>query len=104
MDWNIVISPTAQKQLANISDRRINRSIENTIDSLDTEPTRKGKPLIGDLAGYRAIRTVGQRYRVIFRLYNDQNIVYIASVGIRNHGDKNDVYAIAKKLVKAGLF
>ena len=103
MDWNIVISPTAQKQLANISDRRVNRSIESTIDSLETEPTRKGKPLIGDLAGYRSIRTVGQRYRVIFKLYYDQNVVYIASVGIRKDGDKNDVYAIAQKLVKAGL-
>lgn len=103
MDWNIVISPTAQKQLAHISDRRISRSIENTIDSLDTEPARKGKALIGELAGYRSIRSVGQRYRVIFKLHYDQRIVYVASVGIRKDGDKNDVYALAKKLIKAGL-
>jgi hypothetical protein len=59
--------------------------------------------LLGDLAGYRSIRTAGQRYRVIFKVYHDQGIVYVASVGIRKNGDKNDVYAIAKKLVKAGV-
>ena len=103
MDWQVIITPLAEKQLSAISDRRIRQGIENRIDNLETDPEQKGKALIGDLAGLRSIRAVGQRYRIIYRVNAKQRTVFIVSLGIRKEGDKADIYALARKLLRAGL-
>lgn len=60
-------------------------------------------PMIEELAGYRSLRTVGQRYRILYRVEERQVIVHIVALGIRKAGDKADVYALAKKLIRLGL-
>jgi len=49
------------------------------------------------------VRAAGQRYRIIYTVEEDRVLVLVVYVGIRKEGDKNDVYAIAKKLLRAGL-
>ena len=95
--------PLAEKQLSAISDKRIQQSIERVIDGLEIEPEKKGKALTANLKGLRAIRAVGQRYRIIYRVDTDQKKVFVVALGIRKEGDKVDIYALAKKLVQAGL-
>ncbi len=95
--------PIAERQLAAIKDSRIRESIAKRIDGLHYEPDKQGKPMIEELAGYRSLRAVGQRYRILYKVQEQQVIVHIVALGIRKEGDKADVYALAKKLVRLGL-
>ena len=64
MTYRILLTETAAAMLAAVTDRRIRASRER-IDQLARDPDKQGKALVGALAGYRSIRAVGQRYRVI---------------------------------------
>lgn len=100
----LIVTPTAEKQLPAILDTRIRQGIIQAIESLETEPDKKGKPLAGDLAGYRSIRAASQRYRIIYKIDNNAGVVIIVALGMRKEGDKADIYTLVKKLVRAGLF
>ncbi|MBI3327446.1 MAG: type II toxin-antitoxin system RelE/ParE family toxin [Nitrospinae bacterium] len=86
-----------------IQDRRIRGIIRDRIDGLAFEPEKQGRPLTGDLAGYRSLRAVGQRYRIIYRVEADKVLVLVVALGIRKEGSKRDVYALAQKLLRLGL-
>jgi mRNA interferase RelE/StbE len=99
----ITIQPTALKMLQGISDTKVRLKLIERIDTLADEPEKIGKPLLKDLAGYRSIRAVGQRYRIIYSVHRSKNTVIIVAIGIRKEGDKADIYNLAKKLVRLGL-
>ncbi|MFN7469670.1 MAG: type II toxin-antitoxin system RelE family toxin [Pseudanabaena sp.] len=101
--YRIVIQPTAFKLLKEISDRRIRQKISDRIDKLKESPEMQGKPLLGELDGFYSVRAVGQRYRIIYTIEQAQVIVMIVALGIRKDGSKQDVYALAKKLLRLGL-
>ena len=101
--YRIVIQPTALKLLKEISDRRIRQKISDRIDKLKESPEVQGKPLLGELDGYYSVRAVGQRYRIIYAIEKAQVTVMIVALGIRKDGSKQDVYALAKKLLRLGL-
>ena len=103
MRWQIIILPVAEKLLAEISDKRIRQSISRRIDGLTYEPDKQGKPLKDELMGYRSIRAVGQRYRIIYKIDDEKVIIGIVALGIRKEGDKKDAYALATKLARLGL-
>lgn len=103
MRWQIIILPIAEKLLTEISDRRIRQSISRRIDDLAYEPEKQGKPLKNELIGYRSIRAVGQRYRIIYKIDDEKVIVSIVALGIRKEGDKKDIYTLASKLARLGL-
>jgi mRNA interferase RelE/StbE len=86
-----------------VQDRRIRAKIIEAIDGLAEDPEKKGKPLAGELDGYHSIRAVGQRYRIIYRIDNEKVIVLVVAAGIRREGDRKDIYALAKKLIRARL-
>jgi mRNA interferase RelE/StbE len=102
-NWEIVILPTAKRHLKAILDQRVQRSINDCIERLKEEPDKRGKPLTDSLAGYRSIRAYRQRYRVVYEIDTEQKKVLIHIVGIRKEGDKSDVYALAKKILRLGL-
>ena len=95
MSWKIVLTPTAQRMLAAVRDRRIERLAE--------DPDKQGKPLVGELVGYRSLRAVGQRFRILYRLEKRQVVVLVVALGRREEGGKKDVYALAKKLIRLRL-
>jgi mRNA interferase RelE/StbE len=101
--FRIVIQPTALKMLQGIADVRVRRKLVERIDSLADEPEKAGKPLLRDLSGYRSVRAVGQRYRVIYSVERTEQRVSVVAVGIRKEGDRSDIYALAQKLVRLGL-
>ncbi len=101
--WRIVLTATAQAQLAAIADARVRKAIANRIDELRTEPQARGKPLIGPLANYYSLRAVGQRYRIIYQLEHERIIVHVVALGIRKGGDRNDIYTLAQRLLRQGL-
>lgn len=103
MTYKIVITPTAMKMMKDITDQRVRDLIVKRIDDLKEDPEKQGKPLLGELLGYRSLRAAGQRYRIIYQVVKDKVIVYIAAVGIRNEGSASDIYNLAKKLIRLHL-
>ena len=103
MIYQIVVSPRARGTLKAIADRRVREKLAAVIDSLESDPELRGKPLDGELAGYRSIRPVGQRYRIVYRVERSRVTVIIVAAGIRKGGSREDIYAIAARLVRLGL-
>jgi len=102
MRWQVRYTVTAKKQVAAITDRRIQRSIVERIDGLAYEPEKQGKQLGDELVEYRSLGAIG-RYRIIYRVEGSEVTVLVVVVGIRKESSKADVYAVAKKLLRLGL-
>ena len=51
----------------------------------------------------RTLRVVGQRYRIIYSIEPGAGTVHIVAAGIGREGVRDDVYALAQKLVRLGL-
>ena len=94
---------TAVKRLKAIPDRRIQRAIHTRAGQLDHDPEQQGIALLGEFMGFRRVEAVGKRYRIIYRVERAEVAVAIVLAGLRKAGDKRDVYALAKKLLKQGL-
>jgi mRNA interferase RelE/StbE len=103
LNYRVRVTKNAELAFKAISDKRIQQKIFERMVQLGTEPEKQGKALIGDLAGYRSVRVVGQRYRIIYRIDQDEIVVTVVQLGIRKDSDKKDVYTLAKKLLKARL-
>jgi mRNA interferase RelE/StbE len=101
--WKIELTHTAKAMLEKIKDRRGQEKIRERIDSLSNEPEKQGKPLTGDLARYRSLRAVGQRYRIIYQVEKNKVLVLVVALGIRKEGGRADIYSLAKKLLRLGL-
>ena len=87
----------------NIADRRIQVKLLERMTALAADPELQGKPLGDDLAGYRSVRAVGQRYRIIYRVERSEVVVMVVAAGIRKEGSREDVYRVAAKLIRLGL-
>ena len=94
---------TALKLVEAIANQRIRRVIAQRVDQLAKSPEQQGKPLVGKLAGFRSIRAVGQRYRIVYRVERQAVTVLVVAVGRRRSGDKSDIYELARKLLRQGL-
>ena len=103
MTYRIVLTPTALKLLEAISDRRVREQIRDRIDGLTHDPEQQGKPLGGELVGFRSLRAVGQRYRILYRVERSRILVIIVGVGLRKEGDRHDIYRLAQKLIRLRL-
>jgi mRNA interferase RelE/StbE len=86
-----------------IQDRRVRDKIRDRIDGIAEEPEKQGKPLTGELTGYRSLRAVGQRYRVIYRIEEGKVLVLVMDLGIRKEGSGKDIYMLAQKLLRLRL-
>lgn len=89
--------------LASIGDRRIRQQIFDTSKQLESDPDKRGKPLREDLLGYRSLRVIGQRYRIIYSTDSAAAAVIVVAAGIRREGARDDVYVLAQRLVRLGL-
>ena len=94
---------TALEHAQSIRDQRIRRLISQRVDQLAKAPEQQGKPLVAELAGFRSVRAVGQRFRIVYRVERKEVVVVIVAVGRRKAGDKKDIYELAKKLLRLGL-
>lgn len=99
----IFLTSKARKQLAEVTDQRVLSRLNQTISGLEIDPDKQGKPLTGDLAGLRSIRAVGQRWRILYKVKAEQVEVLVVLLGLRREGDRSDIYALAKRLLRLGL-
>lgn len=86
-----------------IADGRVQQKALAKMTALANDPELQGKPLGADLAGYRSVRAVGQRYRIIYRVERSTVTVVVVAAGIRKAGSRADIYRVAEKLIKLGL-
>ena len=96
-------APSAVRALAGIADKRVQRKIFERAAALATDPESQGKALLGPLAGCRSVRAVRQRYRIVYRVERAKIVVIVLTAGLRRDGDRGDIYALAKKLLRLGL-
>lgn len=101
--FRVLWTQTAFELLAGIGDRRIQQQIFDTSKRLEADPEKQGKPLREDLLGFRSLRVIGQRYRVVYSFDLDARRVHVVAVGLRREGSRDDIYVLAQKLVRLGL-
>lgn len=69
------------------------------MEKLKHEPEKQGKALSEELTGYRSIRALGQRYRIIYQIVQHRVLVVVVGIGRRKEGDKRDVYTVTMRLL-----
>lgn len=102
MKYRVEITEVCLLLIESISDKRIQQAIMSRIEALRTDPEKRGKPLVKDLAGLRSMHAA-KRYRVIFRMDEEDRTVWVVAAGLRKQGDRKDIYEIARRLLKLGL-
>jgi mRNA interferase RelE/StbE len=100
---NVLWTETALGLLEALGDRRIQQQLFDTSKRLETDPEKQGKPLREELLGFRSLRVVGQRYRIIYSIDTVAGTVYVVAAGIRREGARDDIYLLAQRLVRLGL-
>ncbi len=99
LEYRILLTKQAKKLLKAIKDRREQSLILKRLEKLKSEPEKQGKALTNELKGYRSIRAVGQRYRIVYQINNQNITVIIVALGRRKQGNKNDVYEVMRSLL-----
>ena len=97
MSYQIEITPLGIELLAKIKDRREQTVLKQRINKLKLEPDKQGKALSGKLKGYRSVRALGQRYRIVYKVDRAKVTVIVVGAGIHKDGSKKDIYAILNK-------
>jgi mRNA-degrading endonuclease RelE of RelBE toxin-antitoxin system len=67
---------------------------------LALDPEGYGLPLRGPLAGYWKHQF--GNHRVVYRVYPEHHSVVVCAVGVRKHGDTEDIYRQLESVAKAG--
>ena len=76
---------------------QLRKVLEN---KLAVDPEGYGLPLRGALAGYWKHQF--GRHRVVYRIYQQQIIVVVCSVGVRKQGDAEDIYRQLESVARTG--
>lgn len=101
--YTIKLTQIAAEFIAKL-DNKSQQQVMEKLEILKEYPLKVGKALKGNLQNYRSIRSVGQRYRIIYQVKETEIEVIVVAVGIRRDGDKkNDVYELMKKYIQIGL-
>ena len=99
----VLWTEAALQPLDSVGDRRIQQQLFDNSKRLESDPEKQGKPLREELLGYRSLRAVGQRYRLVYSIDSRAEAVYIVAAGLRREGARDDVYALAQRLIRLGL-
>ena len=98
-EYEIRLTPLALEMLTEIQDQRHVKILSERIDKLKDQPEKQGKFLTGKLKGYLSVRSVGQRYRIIYQIIKSEIVVVVVGIGLRSQGNKQDIYSRLKKLL-----
>ncbi|TAG93834.1 MAG: type II toxin-antitoxin system RelE/ParE family toxin [Oscillatoriales cyanobacterium] len=99
VEYQVILTAQARQLFAEIKDRREQQLLLARLEKLKQEPEKQGKALSEELTGYRSIRAVGQRYRIIYQIVQDQVLVVVVGIGRRKEGDRRDVYTVTTRLL-----
>ena len=100
IEYRIQLTLLALEMLAEVNDQRHREGLTNRIEKLKSEPEKQGKPLGDILKGYRSVRAVGERYRIIYKVDRNLVVVLVVGVGLRRQGNRSDIYATIERLLQ----
>ena len=98
--YEILYTNEAEEMLVGIQDRRVQGKIADLVDSLADSPESRGKALLHDLLGFRSLRAIGQRYRIVYLVDTTTLQVVIVGVGLRKEGNRDDIYEKVRRVVR----
>jgi mRNA-degrading endonuclease RelE of RelBE toxin-antitoxin system len=101
-EYTIEIAPTGYRSLRVVKDKETRREIAKVIDGLARSPVQ-GKPLLTPFEGLWSVRAFRSRYRILYSVDSDDKVVCVLFVGERKPGQEDDVYALARKLLRTLL-
>jgi mRNA interferase RelE/StbE len=101
MNCKIILTIEAQRNLKSIDNIVIREQIIERIDVLGQNP-EIGKTLRGILSGFRSLRAVRNRYRIIYKFSRTEKLVTVIAIGIRKSKDFDDVYKALERIIKGG--
>ena len=93
MGWKVIYHDSVKadlRELGNARAQKILRAIEERI--INGEPDKSGKPLSGNLVGYRRIRTGDTR--IVYKIVENRIHIFIIAIGNRRD---DEVYDLAVK-------
>lgn len=99
-EYEVMLTEQARQLLTKIKDIREQKLLLKRLEKLKREPDKQGKALSKELFGYRSLRAVGQRYRIVYRIEQDKVVVVVVGIGRRKEGDQQDVYQVTKALLE----
>jgi mRNA interferase RelE/StbE len=100
IEYEIQLTPLALEMLNAVKDRREQEKLAERIEQLKVEPEKQGKALVANFLGFRSVRAVGQRYRIVYKTVQEQVLVLVVGIGRRKDGDKKDIYTLLEKLLE----
>ncbi|MGL5941508.1 MAG: type II toxin-antitoxin system RelE family toxin [Waterburya sp.] len=98
-EYKVILTKQAQQLFKKIKDRKEQKILLTKLEKLKHNPNIQGKALVKELSGYRSIRAVGQRYRIVYQVLEEKVLVIVIGIGRRKEGDKNDIYSVTKKIL-----
>ena len=98
--YQVVLTKQASKLFKKIQDRREQQLLLAKLEKLKYNPNLQGKALVKELSGYRSVRAVGQRYRIIYQVKEEKILVVVIGIGRRKEGNKNDIYSLTKRILE----
>jgi mRNA interferase RelE/StbE len=101
--YEVLWTATALEMLGDVADRRTRQQLFDSSKRLEADPEKQGKPLRESLMGFRTLRVVGQRYRLVYSIEPGVRLVHIVAAGLRREASRDDVYELAQKIVRLGL-
>ncbi len=99
-EYQVSLTKQASKLFKKLKDRREKEILLTRLEKLKYNPAQQGKALVKELSGYRSIRAVGQRYRIVYQIQEERVLVLVIAIGRRKEGDKNDIYTVTKKILE----
>jgi mRNA interferase RelE/StbE len=93
MVWAVIVHPGVEDDLRALGTQD-SRTIINVLEQriANGEPDKVGKPLSGELAGFRRLRT--GHLRIVYRIDGAKIEVFVIAVGLRRD---DEIYKIATK-------
>ena len=101
--YQIGYTPLALRQLASVASDDDRNAIVRRVAELAIKPYHT-RALKYESALYRRARAAGGRYRIFFRIDDDNATVKIEFIGMRIPGNEQDAYAVFRRLLtESGL-
>lgn len=101
--YRVKVTRTGLSSLRAIQEKKILHEADDLIRSLEVDPSGKGESLGDPLERFRKASFWRNKFRLIYEVQEDGKLVLIHWAGKRIPGRPDDVYEVAKTILKPFL-
>ena len=84
--WTVRLSSAATSDYESL-DHSVASQVDLAIEKLSTSPELRGYPLRDNLAGFRSLVVGKKKLRMVYKVINDEVLVYVIAIGWRRDGE-----------------